>query len=129
MGARPLGVPLTAQVLVTMLSHLEERPYVFTHVLTVDTLGTPVIAYGFAVPAESIVARTVKAVLESQPVLPTTLPALPAARIASSGLHRGCPGASARAFECVMSTGRFEISNASSVVLSPQCETSIAIPT
>lgn len=28
-----------------------------------------------------------------------------------------------------MSTGRFEISNASSVVRSPQCETSTAIPT
>jgi hypothetical protein len=36
---------------------------------------------------------------------------------------------SARQLECVMSTGRFEISNASSVVRSPQCETSTAMPT
>jgi hypothetical protein len=37
-------------------------------------------------------------------------------------------GTSARQLECVISTGRFEISNASRVVRSPQCETSTAMP-
>ena len=70
---RPLGVPLTAQFLVTMFSHLDGRPYVFTQVLTVDTIGRPVVAYGYVMPTERLVARTVKAVLAGQPVLPTTL--------------------------------------------------------
>lgn len=72
-GPRALGVPLTSQVLVTMFSHLGARSFVFTHALSVDTSGRPVVAYGFAAPAEAVVARTVKAVLATQPVLPTTL--------------------------------------------------------
>ncbi|HYW31505.1 MAG TPA: HAMP domain-containing sensor histidine kinase [Gemmatimonas sp.] len=70
---RAVGVPLTSQYLVTFFSQLGERPYVFTQVLTVDTLNQPVIAYGFVLPTENVVARTVKVVLASQPVLPTTL--------------------------------------------------------
>ena len=70
---RTRGVPLTAQYLETMFSELGEIPYVFTHVLTVDTGNKPVVIYGFAVPAEPLVARAVKAVLAGQPVLPTTL--------------------------------------------------------
>ena len=72
-GTRPLGVPITSQFLVSIFSRLGERPYVFTHALTVDTIGTPVVAYGFAVPAEQAVGRAVKLVLASQPVLPNTL--------------------------------------------------------
>ena len=72
-GIRPLGVPITSQYLVTIFSSLGERPYVFTHAVTVDTSGTPIIAYGFAVPAEPVVGRAVKLVLASQPVLPSTL--------------------------------------------------------
>lgn len=72
-GARPSGVPVTAQVLVTIFSRIGDRPYVFTHALTIGATGAPVVAYGFAVPLERAVARTVRAVLGSQPVLPTTL--------------------------------------------------------
>lgn len=72
-GARPLGVPITSQYLVAIVSHLGERPYVFAHSLTVDTLGTPVVAYGFAVPAGQAVGRIVNQVLASQAVLPSTL--------------------------------------------------------
>jgi signal transduction histidine kinase len=72
-GRRLIGVPITSQALVTIFSHLGERPYVFTHALTVDAIGSPVVAYGYAVPAEQVVSRAVKLVLASQPVLPTTL--------------------------------------------------------
>lgn len=72
-GPRPPGVPFTSQYLLSIFSHLEERAYVFTHALTVDTIGRPVVAYGFAVPAEHPIGRTVKAVLAAQPVLPSTL--------------------------------------------------------
>ena len=70
---RPLGVPITSQYLATIFSHVGKRPYVLTHALTIDTIGKPVVAYGFAVPAGAAVGRTVKLVLESQPVLPSTL--------------------------------------------------------
>lgn len=70
---RVLGAPLTSQSLVTILSSLGERPYVFTHAITVDTSGVPVIAYGYAVPASELVGRSTKLVLASQPVLPSTL--------------------------------------------------------
>ena len=70
---RPLGVPITAQFLATIFSSLGERPYVFTHAITVDTIGRPVIAYGFALPAEPVVRRGVTSVLSFQPILPSTL--------------------------------------------------------
>ena len=72
-GMRPLGGPMGSQYLVTIFSHLGERPYAFTHALTVSTNGTPVVAYGLAVPAEQVVGRAVKSALASQPVLPSTL--------------------------------------------------------
>jgi signal transduction histidine kinase len=67
------GVPITSQSLVTIFSELGDRPYVFTHALTGDVVGTPVIAYGFAVPAGQAVRRAVRSALASQPVLPSTL--------------------------------------------------------
>jgi hypothetical protein len=70
---RSLGVPLTSQYLVTILASLGDRSFVLTHALTIDTLGRPIVAYGFAVPADEVFGRTVKQVLASQPVLPTTL--------------------------------------------------------
>ncbi len=72
-GTRPPGAPITSQYLVTILSHLGERPYVFAQSLTVNTSGTPVVAYGLAVPADQVVGRAVKLALASQPVLPSTL--------------------------------------------------------
>ena len=70
---RPLGVPITSQYLATIFSHVGKRPYVLTHAITIDTIGRPVVAYGFAVPADQAVGRVVKLVLENQPVLPSTL--------------------------------------------------------
>jgi len=52
---------------------LGDRPYVLAHTLTPDTLGVPVVVYGYAVPAERFVGEIVGGVLSSQPVLPTTL--------------------------------------------------------
>ena len=72
-GTRPPGVPVTSQFLATIFTHLGERPYLLTHALTVDTTGRPVVAYGFAEPAEELVARAVKWALANQPVLPNTL--------------------------------------------------------
>ena len=70
---RPPGVPITSQVLAMIFSELGGRPYVFTYALSLDAVGMPVVAYGFAVPAGHPVGRTVKSVLASQPVLPSTL--------------------------------------------------------
>lgn len=72
-ATRPIGVPLTSQYLVTIFDDLAARPYLFTHAVSVDTSGTPLLAYGFAVPAERAVGRAVQLVLSSQPVLPSTL--------------------------------------------------------
>lgn len=72
-GTRPIGVPLTSQYLVTIFGAIDARPYLFTHAVSVDTSGTPLLAYGFAVPAETPVSRAVQLVLSSQPVLPSTL--------------------------------------------------------
>ncbi len=70
---RPPGVPLTSQVLTGIFSELGGRPFLLAQALTVDSTGKPLVAYGFAVPAGLPVGRTVKAVLESQPILPNTL--------------------------------------------------------
>lgn len=72
-AARRIGVPLTSQYLVSIFGELDARPYLFTHAVSVDTSGTPLLAYGFAVPAETPVSRAVQLVLSSQPVLPSTL--------------------------------------------------------
>ena len=50
------------------------------------------------------------------PVIPITEPFFAIFLMASSVLHLGCPGASARTFECVISTGFLDISKASKVV-------------
>ena len=60
--------------------------------------------------------------------MPITPPFAAILRMASSVLQRGCPGTSARQFECVIRAGRLVASNASSVVRSPQCDVSTAIP-
>ena len=72
-GAARLGVPITAHYFVAIFSRLGGRPYVFAHALTVDTLNAPIVAYGYAVPAERVLGDAVRSVLRSQPVLPTTL--------------------------------------------------------
>ena len=73
-GPRPPGAPLWSHVLLSIFARLADQPYMFIHVLTVDTLGTPVVAYGFAVPTSFPVKRAVTAILASpQPILPGTL--------------------------------------------------------
>jgi signal transduction histidine kinase len=72
-GAAPRGVPLASHFFVAIFSRLDGRPYVFAHALTVDTSNTPIIAYGYAVPAGQLVGAAVRSVLASQPVLPGTL--------------------------------------------------------
>ncbi len=56
-----------------IFAQLGDRRYVLAHTVTPDTLGTPVIVYGYAVPAERFVGDIVRSVLRSQSVLPTTL--------------------------------------------------------
>jgi signal transduction histidine kinase len=70
-GAAPLAAGISSQNFI--FSRLGGRPYVFAHTLTPDTLGTPVVAYGYAVPAERFVGPIVRWVLRTQAVLPTTL--------------------------------------------------------
>ena len=67
------GVPVTPLFLVAIFSRLDARPYVFMQTVAYDTSSKPVVAYGYAVPAEQVVGNAVTWVLRSQPLLPTTL--------------------------------------------------------
>ena len=74
-GARPtpLGVPITSQYFVIILSKLGGQSFVLMYMLNVDPRNAPLAAYGFVVPAEQVVGSALKNVLRSQPVLPRTL--------------------------------------------------------
>lgn len=72
-GPPPPGAPIITHLPLSIFSRLGDRPYVLTHVLTLDPAGRPVVAYGFAVPTGQALGRVVQSVLASQPVLPTTL--------------------------------------------------------
>ena len=61
-------------------------------------------------------------------VTPITPPLAASLRMAASVLQRALPGTRARQFECVTSTGFADASITSSVVRSPQCEISTAMP-
>jgi signal transduction histidine kinase len=65
--------PIPPLHFVSIYSRFGGLSYAFVHTLSVDTSGTPTLAYGYAMPAERLVGGVVKAVLHSQPVLPTTL--------------------------------------------------------
>jgi signal transduction histidine kinase len=67
------GVPVAALFFVAIFARLDGRPYAFLQTIAYDTISTPLVAYGYAVPAERLVGSTVTSVLRSQPVLPTTL--------------------------------------------------------
>ena len=71
----PTGAPVPTPTLyfLTIFTRFGDLPYAFAHTMTADTAGTPIMAYGYAMPAERLVSGTVKAVLSNQPVLPTTL--------------------------------------------------------
>ena len=66
-------IPIPSLHFGIIFSRFGGLPYAFGHTVSVDTAGTPIIAYGYAVPAERLVGDIVKSVLKSQPVLPTTL--------------------------------------------------------
>ena len=72
-AAAPLGARITAQFFVPIFSRLDDRPYLFAHALTVDSRNSPVVAYGYAVPAERVVGPAVRAALAGQSLLPRTL--------------------------------------------------------
>jgi signal transduction histidine kinase len=69
------GAPISFQFFVPIVSRLDGRPYLFAHTLIVNASNAPVIAYGYAAPAEAIFGEAVRGVLASrnQPVLPKTL--------------------------------------------------------
>ena len=72
-AAAPLGARITAQFFVPIFSRLDGRPYLFAHALTVDSRNSPVVAYGYAVPAERVVGPAVRSALAGQSLLPRTL--------------------------------------------------------
>ena len=72
-AAAPLGAPITAQFFVPIFSRLDDRMYLFAHALTVDSRNSPVVAYGYAVPAERVVGPAVRSALAGQSLLPRTL--------------------------------------------------------
>lgn len=55
---------------VPIIAHIDGRPYLFAQTLT---LNAPLIAYGYAAPAEPIMRRSVRSALRGQPVLPRSL--------------------------------------------------------
>ena len=61
------------QFFTPVFSRLNGRPYILAHALILDASNEPVVAYGYAAPAEVIVGRAVRLVLSTQPVLPRTL--------------------------------------------------------
>ena len=67
------GVPSASLFLVVIFSRLDGHPHAFLQTVAYDTSSTPVVAYGYAVPAERLVGNVVTSVLRSQPVLPTNL--------------------------------------------------------
>ena len=67
------GTRIASQYFIPIFSLLGGRPYVFAHALTMDADNAPVVAYGYAAPAERIVGLAVRAVLATQPLLPSTL--------------------------------------------------------
>jgi signal transduction histidine kinase len=71
-AARP-GALLNILFFVPIFAQLDGRPYVFAQVVTMDRLNAPLVAYGYAVPADAFVGDAVRFVLASQPVLPRTL--------------------------------------------------------
>jgi signal transduction histidine kinase len=70
-GAR--GVPITPLFFQVIFVRLGGRPYALVQTLAYDATSAPVIAYGYAVPAERVVGSAVTLVLELQSLLPTTL--------------------------------------------------------
>ncbi len=68
-----LGAPITAQFFVPIFARLDGRQYLFAHALTVDSRNSPVVAYGYAVPAERVVGPAVRGALGGQSLLPRTL--------------------------------------------------------
>ena len=70
-GAAPIAAGISAQNFT--FAKIGGRPYVVAQTLTPDTLGTPIVAYGYAVPAERFVGSVIRWVLRNQAVLPTTL--------------------------------------------------------
>jgi signal transduction histidine kinase len=72
-AAARVGAPITPQFFVPIFSRLDGRPYLFAHVLTVDSRNAPVVAYGYAVLAEQTVGAAVRSALAGQSLLPRTL--------------------------------------------------------
>src|SRR5688572_28490945 len=72
-AAAGVGAPITAQFFVPIFLRLDGRPYLFAHALTVDSRNSPLVAYGYAVPAERAVGTAVRSALGGQSLLPRTL--------------------------------------------------------
>src|SRR5687768_10797718 len=72
-AAEGRGARITAQFFVPIFSRLDGRSYLFAHALTVDSRNSPVVAYGYAVPAERVVGPAVRSALAGQSLLPRTL--------------------------------------------------------
>jgi signal transduction histidine kinase len=70
-GAPRLAAGISSRSFI--FSQLGGRLYVLANTLTPDTLGTPVVAYGYAVAAERFVGPIGKQAMSSRALLPTTL--------------------------------------------------------
>jgi signal transduction histidine kinase len=56
-----------------VVAPLGERLFAFTHVFITDVNNQPILAYGYAMPADLFVGRMVRNVIFTQPILPGTL--------------------------------------------------------
>ena len=67
------GVPVTSQYFFPITTNVDGRSVLFAQFVTVDALGKPIVAHGFATDAAPFVGSAVARVLKSQPLLPPTL--------------------------------------------------------
>jgi signal transduction histidine kinase len=72
-GVRPPRLAAGISSRTFIFSQLGGRLYVLANTLSPDTLGTPVVAYGYAVPAEQFVGAIRRRAMRSRALLPTTL--------------------------------------------------------
>lgn len=67
------GVPVPAQYFFPIATSVDGKSVLFAQFVTVDALGKPLVAHGFATDAGPFVGSAVARVLKSVPILPPTL--------------------------------------------------------
>jgi signal transduction histidine kinase len=72
-GSGAPGVPVPTQFFIPIATIIDGRSVIFAQFVSVDALGKPIAAHGFATEAGPFVGSAVARVLKSVPILPPTL--------------------------------------------------------